>query len=171
MIEESRTNSIRNSQAGGATVGVIGSGGALPTNWATGSVSGISYEVIGTGTVSGFSYLDLKISGTNSSGSSVNPIFSFEATTVIVASSAQSWTGSCYIALQAGSLAGASSFNIDVTERDSGGAFLAASATGFTPTSALTRISHSRTFSNASTARTNHRAHYRDWETDRKSVV
>ena len=160
LIEESRTNSIRNSQAGGATVGVIGSGGALPTNWATGSVSGISYEVIGTGTVSGFSYLDLKISGTNSSGSSVNPIFSFEATTVIVASSAQSWTGSCYIALQAGSLAGASSFNIDVTERDSGGAFLAASATGFTPTSALTRISHSRTFSNASTARTNHRVYF-----------
>jgi hypothetical protein len=160
LIEEARTNSIRNSQAGGSTNGVIGSGGVMPTNWGTGTVSGISYEVIGTGTVGGFSYLDLKISGTNSSGSTVLPIFSFEATSVIVASSGQSWTGSLYIALQAGSLAGASSFNIDVTERDSGGAFLVASATGFTPTSALTRISHSRTFSNASTARTNHRVYF-----------
>jgi len=160
LIEEARTNSIRNAQAGGSTNGVIGSGGVMPTNWGTGTVSGISYEVIGTGTVGGFSYLDLKISGTNSSGSTVLPIFSFEATSVIVASSGQSWTGSLYIALQAGSLAGASSFNIDVAERDSGGAFLVASATGFTPTSALTRISHSRTLSNASTARTNHRVYF-----------
>jgi len=160
LIEEGRTNSIRNAQAGGSTKGVIGSGGVMPTNWNTGAVSGISYEVIGTGTVSGFSYLDLKISGTNSSGSTVTPIFSFEAVSVIVASSGQSWTGSVYIALQSGSIAGASSFNIDVTERDSGGAFLASSSTGFTPTSELTRIRHSRTFSNASTARTNHRVNF-----------
>src|ERR1044072_2556096 len=42
LIEEARTNSIRNNSAQGATIGVVGSGGALPTNWNTQNVAGLT---------------------------------------------------------------------------------------------------------------------------------
>jgi len=101
LIEEARTNSIRNSQAGGATNGVIGSGGVLPTNWGiTANLNGLSAEIIGTGTESGFSYLDIKFSGTPTASSFL--AINFDGATQIVAANGQTWTNSVFIKLAAG---------------------------------------------------------------------
>jgi hypothetical protein len=103
LIEEARTNSIRNSQAGGSTAGAPGT---MPTNWSkSANVNGISSEVIGAGTESGLSYLDVKVSGTPTS--SANFFLFFESSTQIVAANTQTWCGSAYIKLAGGSVTNA----------------------------------------------------------------
>ena len=65
LIEESRTNSIRNSTASnGAVAGVVGSGGSLPTNWIKDVGTGITWNVLGTGIEYGVDYVDVRFSGT-----------------------------------------------------------------------------------------------------------
>ena len=59
LIEEGRTNSLRNGEAQGAVVGIIGSGGELPTNWNVVNTVGLTLEVISSGTINGFNYIDL----------------------------------------------------------------------------------------------------------------
>jgi hypothetical protein len=154
LIEEARTNSIRNAQAGGATVGVIGSGGALPTNYNMSSPTGIAREVVATGTINGMNYVDLRWSGTRSGGSVVAIQIVPESFTQIVATSGQTWTGGMYIALVAGSYTNLTSPQHGVTERNSSGVALDGTGTAFTATSTLTRVTTTRTFNNASTART-----------------
>jgi|LakMenEpi03Aug12_release.lakeMendotaPanAssembly.Ray.scaffolds.fasta_scaffold13468_11 hypothetical protein len=152
LIEESRTNSIRNSQAGGSTNGVIGSGGVMPTNWViTANANGITSEIIGTGTEDGLAYIDIKYSGTPTSNGFVYP--TPESATQISASSGQTWTFSTYCKLAAGSLSGAT-VRIYTAERASGGANLANTAATLTPTTASLasqRSSVTRTFNNGST--------------------
>ena len=160
LIEESRTNSIRNSQAGGSTNGVIGSSGVMPTNWLVNSITGtgISYEVIGTGILNGFNYIDVKISGTNTSGSTVNAIIYTESFTQVVALQNQTWTSSGYIALVNGSFSGTSNQNIEITERTSAGSFIGSTGSNISTSSAsLQRFSATRTFSAANAARAHQR--------------
>jgi len=65
LVEESRTNLITRSTATGATNGVIGSGGALPSGWYIDQVqSGTTVEIIGSGTEKGLTYVDIRFSGT-----------------------------------------------------------------------------------------------------------
>ena len=67
LVEEQRTNSIRNNTMVGA---VAGTPGTLPTNWSTfiTGATGISREVVGTGVESGINYLDLRFFGTSTGG-------------------------------------------------------------------------------------------------------
>jgi hypothetical protein len=65
LIEEQRTNSIRNNTMQGAVAGAIGSGGALPTNWIY-SASGLTVTVVGTGQQKGINYVDVRLQGTAS---------------------------------------------------------------------------------------------------------
>ena len=156
LIEESRTNSIRNSQAGGATNGVIGSGGAFPTYWGqNGLANNVSGEVIGTGTENGMAYVDIKISGTPSATASVT--LRTENTNHVVGANAQTWTHSAYVKLQAGSLAN-TVVRIGVQGRDASGAIVSGETTqnDITPTgSALAqqRYSATRTMANAGVER------------------
>lgn len=54
----------------GATTGVLGSSGSLPNGWSSTTYAGITKQVMATGNLSdGRPYIDVKISGTNSSGS------------------------------------------------------------------------------------------------------
>lgn len=64
LIEEQRTNEIRNNTMVGASVGTPG---ALPTNWSfyTG-ITGVSRSIVGVGTVNGIKYIDVRFSGTAS---------------------------------------------------------------------------------------------------------
>lgn len=64
LVEEQRTNSIRNSQGVGAVPGVLGSAGALPTTWNMATIAGITREVTATGTENGIPYIDVRFSGT-----------------------------------------------------------------------------------------------------------
>ena len=153
LIEEARTNSIRNSQGGGA---VVGASGTMPTNWFTNLITGISREVVATGTVNGFSYIDIKLSGTNTSGSAgflqINP----EALTQVVAASGQSWSASAYIALIAGNFSGTTSPFFRIVERDAVGAAIAGAISSTdisTANATLSRFSVSRTLNGAGVER------------------
>jgi hypothetical protein len=151
FIEEARTNSIRNSQAGGSTNGVIGSGGVLPTNWLVVNSVGTSCEVVGTGSENGMNYVDIRFTGTpaNTSPNSV----SFEGSTQVAALQNQTWTTSASVALVGGTLTNVTSVGIGHIEVNSGGTALASGViTSFTPTTTLTRYVGTRTLTNASTA-------------------
>lgn len=157
LIEESRTNSIRNSKAGGSTNGVIGSGGALPTNWnASGhTTNGVSTEIIGTGTESGLAYVDIKLSGTPTS--SAVAYFNIESPSQVVAANGQTWTHSAYFKLTAGSVSN-TTIKVGVSGRLVGGGVVSGQETLQTlvpVSSALVsqRYSATRTFSSASVER------------------
>jgi hypothetical protein len=112
-------NHIRNSEAGGSTNGVIGSGGVGPTHWGPQITAGAgSVEIIGTGTSDGFNYIDIKWSGTNSTGSSAFILLNFEGGNQVAASSGQTWTQSAYISLVGGSTSGLTVLALAVVERD-----------------------------------------------------
>jgi hypothetical protein len=152
LIEESRTNSIRNSQAGGA---VVGTPGTAPTNWGLAfSSHNITSQIVDTGTENGLTYVDIRYSGTPNSSGSIFP--GVEANTQVSASNGQTWTFSSYVKLSGGTLSNVT-VRLYVSARDSGGLDLAENtSTTITPTTAsLTtqRASATRTFNNASTAR------------------
>jgi hypothetical protein len=149
LIEEARTNSIRNSQAGGA---VAGTPGTPPTNWPlTGTAGGLTREIVATGTSNGLAYIDIKFSGIVTAATfqiALDP----ESGSQVAASSGQTWTNSAYIALISGSVPDC---NIGITERLADGTFVTASTTNTASslTSALQRFSHTRTLTDATTAR------------------
>jgi len=149
LIEESRTNSIRNSQAGGSTNGVLGSGGVAPTNWVV-IDGGATAEVVGTGTAAGFFYMDVKVSGTTSF--TTGAVY-FETSTQVVAAKDQTWTGSYWAALIGGSNTNITTFRAAFLENDSSGVFLTSGNTNHSLTSSLVRYTGTRTLTEASTAR------------------
>lgn len=100
LIEEARTNSIRNNTMQGA---VAGTPGTLPTNWAIGGVTtGLTISVVGTGTESGITYIDIRFNGT--AGAALNPNILFDTSTGIAAANGQTWAWSSYVSLVGGSL-------------------------------------------------------------------
>lgn len=103
-LEDARRNSIRNSSGVGATAGVVGSGGALPTNWghAGGNTSGLAVTVVGTGLENGLPYVDIRYSGTTT-----NTGFEliFEGAGVVAASAGQTWVSSHFVRMVGGSTA------------------------------------------------------------------
>ena len=109
LIEEQRTNSIRNNTMQGA---VAGTPGTLPTNWInTTPFDGIDREVVGTGTTNGITWIDLKFSGTSSTGGS-QILVQFEGAQVVAALQNQTWTPSLWVAVVGGSTANFSSLTI-----------------------------------------------------------
>jgi hypothetical protein len=151
LIEESRTNSIRNNTMVGA---VAGTPGTIPTNWAiAGSGLGtLTQTVVGTGTSNGITYIDVKFSGTTSTtGFNI----AFETATQIAALSGQTWTQSAFFALVGGSITNINNLRFQTEGRDSGGAtvesFVGSDAKS-TLTSSLQRLSFSATLASASTA-------------------
>lgn len=130
LIEEARTNSLRNNTMVGA---VAGTPGTAPTNWIMSAASGnlTALNVIGTGTENGISYIDLRwiTSG------AINDVLVFEQTTQIVAADTQTWTGSQYCKLVGGSLTNVALGN-RVQFRTAAGASVSTSDPAFVPTSA-----------------------------------
>lgn len=158
LLEEARTNSIRNNTMVGA---VAGTPGTIPTNWDVAvSGTGITQQVIGTGTEDGITYIDIKFSGTGS-GSSV-PQIRPETTTQIVAATGQTWAASYYLRIVGGSTTGCiGTFQQIWQERDAAGVSL--TTVGVTiadPTTAALRTQRSiltRTLTDAGTARLTNR--------------
>jgi hypothetical protein len=99
-----RTNYIRNNTMVGA---VAGTPGTLPTNWARAAspTNGISSQVVGTGTESGVTYLDLRFTGTCSTtfGFSVDT----DTSSAAAAATGQAWTSSVYLTRSAGTIGNA----------------------------------------------------------------
>lgn len=145
LIEEARTNSIRNNTMVGASAGTPGT---LPTNWSYFNPLTLTTAIVAVGTSAGISYIDVRLSGTAGAGGvfHITP----ETTTQVAASSGQSWTGSTWQALVGGSSTNITSWQLFVSGRD-GSSELESSAQAFTPTATLTRTSVSRTLNNAGT--------------------
>jgi len=150
LVEEERENSIRNSEAGGSTNGVIGSGGALPTNWGAFSLNGLVAEVIGTGTEKGVEYVDLKFSGTATATTS--PFIRFESTSQISAAQNEVWSGSVYMKYT-DQTANPDNVKLGVIQYSSTPSFLKSDVESVTPTTTLTRFKQEDvTLDNASVA-------------------
>lgn len=143
-----RTNSIRNNSMVGAVAGVIGSGGALPTNWQRDIDAGLTYT-IATGTAFGLPYIDIRFAGTTAT-TFTNIIF--ESNTQTVAANGETWTSSWFYTLVGGSLANITSVANGTVERTSTGVYVAGGIDQtVTPTAAFQRAAAPRTLSGGAT--------------------
>ena len=151
LEEEARTNGIRNNTMVGA---VAGTPGTTPTNWSAFSPSnGLSRQIVGTGTEAGYSYVDIRYSGTTSAAS-LTAIYP-EGPTQVAAVSGQTWTDTFYVSLVGGSTSNISDVVVGIDENSVAGSYLAGSVTSFTPTSGALggkRYTHTRALNNALTA-------------------
>lgn len=150
LIEESRTNSIRNNTMQGAAAGTPGT---LPTNWSSSVVTSLTHSVIGSGTQNGIDYIDFRVFGTP--GATGTGSFQFDTNTGIAATTGQTFAQSVFVALVGGSLTGLAAGGIQLggIERNSGGGLLLAfSLLQITPTATFTRFSTTRTIADATAA-------------------
>jgi hypothetical protein len=148
LIEESRTNSIRNNTMQGA---VAGTPGTLPTNWTSSVAGAASITVIGTGSESGIDYIDVRYQG----GAGESGQIVFESATQIVAANAQTWASSIYVKRSAGTVTNMTT-NHRLAFRTNVGGIVTFQDSAFVPTtSALNsqRISNVFTATDATTAR------------------
>lgn len=103
LIEPASTNVIRNNSMAGAS-----SPSTLPTNgWDGFNGSGVSRQVVGTGTEFGLPYVDIRW-WTPTTAASTGSNLRFETATQIVAAQGQTWTQSVFARLAAGSMASVS---------------------------------------------------------------
>ncbi|KKN22509.1 hypothetical protein LCGC14_0914420 [marine sediment metagenome] len=153
QVPRSTVNEARNNRAAGATNGVIGSGGVLPTDWTMfAGTTGLSREVVGTGTEDGLPYCDLRFFGTATAGQTETRQTS---TTAVAALQNEVWTTSRYVRLVGGDFTNVTSKKVEIQERDSGGAWLGSSGGSIAPTVAALKTqrgSHTRTLAEATTA-------------------
>ena len=120
LIEEARTNSIRNNTMQGA---VAGSPGTLPTNWSVfTTLTGLTQTIVGTGVENGVTYIEIRLNGTPSAAGTYQ--WYTEAANGVPATVGQTWTLSQFFKLQAGTLSGVSLVRHFFEERSSGGSYL-----------------------------------------------
>ncbi len=149
LIEESRTNSIRNNTMVGA---VAGTPGTLPTNWNVSGLGTLTQQVVGTGTVNGINYVDIRLSGTTST---TQVAIRFDFNNVIAAANGQTWAFSWWQSVVAGSTANLTPQAPSMLFYDAGAGFLGGigfTAATFNSTSNFTRQSGSATIATANTA-------------------
>jgi hypothetical protein len=152
LVEEQRTNSIRNNTMVGA---VAGTSGTLPTNWnGIGSSQGLTRTIVGVGTENGISYIDIQWQGTLTSALNATIFAALESVASVIAANGQTWTSSCFVRVINGNFNGFSSFILQITERTSAGAFVASSSTSIAPAAApllQQRYAFTRTLSGGAT--------------------
>jgi hypothetical protein len=146
LVEEARTNSIRNNTMVGA---VAGTPGTLPTNWGI-DVPGLTTSVIGTGTSNGISYIDIRLNGTTSA--SYGNIF-FESSSGIAATNAQTWAHSLWLSTVGGTTTNLGTIRHAFDLYSSTSSYLTTVVSNLTGLSASqSRFSAALTTNNASTA-------------------
>jgi hypothetical protein len=150
LIEESRTNSIRNNTMVGA---VAGTPGTLPTNWNISGLGTLTQQVVGTGTSNGINYIDLRLSGTTST-TQLSIRSEPGGTGGIAAVNGQTWALSLWSAIVAGGLTNITGSGYGTLAYDAAGAFIGApfSSGVVTTSSTLTRTQVSGTIAIAGTA-------------------
>lgn len=126
LVEEARTNNIRNNSMQGA---VAGTPGTAPTNWTIATFAGVAVSVIGTGVEDGVDYIDIRWNGTAGSTVAGGRIVIFESDTQVVAANGQTWSGSTFARLVGGALVGVILLR-GVYERNAAGANLGSSTEG-----------------------------------------
>jgi hypothetical protein len=152
LIEEARTNAIRNPRAEGA---ITGTPGTNPTNWTDNLTgSGMTGSVVATGTESGIPYIDYRITGTATAN--IFPTVWVETTNAIATAVGNLRSTTMYLRLVAGSWANVSSVGMGGYEYNAVPTFLASnSGTVAFPTVAplvTQRTSYNATMLQATTA-------------------
>lgn len=138
LIEAARTNGIRNPRAEGSTVGIIGSGGVAPTNWAIPNSSALNSRVVGTGIEFGMNYIDVRFDGV-ASGAGVAQVI-FDQSTGIAGTTGQTWSASLYVRVVGGDFTNLGTPLININEYTGGGVFVTfGQAAIATPTATLSR--------------------------------
>ena len=118
LIEESRTNIIKNSMLIGA---VPGTPGTDPTGWTAAPLAGLTKTIVGTGTEHGIAYVDYRYQG--SVATSNQHIYACGGTTgtAFPAAGNQAYVSSLYLSFVAGSLSGLIAISLLMSPYDSGG--------------------------------------------------
>jgi hypothetical protein len=133
---------------------VVGTPGALPTNWTYGQLSTLTTRVVAVSTENGINYIDIQISGT----ATATPVIYFEANSRVVATNAQTWATSVYVKQVGGSTTNISALSTTLRMSSSTSTNLGfISGTTITlPASSVSlsacRFSSAHTTTNASTA-------------------
>lgn len=120
LIEEARTNSIRNNTMQGA---VAGTPGTLPTTWTT-QLNGLTQTVVGTGTVNGISYIDIRFNGTTTSLGTLQVKPDGNASGTITATASQAWAMSSWVSIVGGSTANTTAQRLICNEYSAGPTYL-----------------------------------------------
>lgn len=150
LVPEARTNYYTNINMAGAVVGVVGAGGALPDGWFLSSwPAGAAVEVVSLDPLRGS--IVLRVSGENSTGSTVFPIIGEMPKNGVVASRGQTWTHQLYARQVDGERP--SNTTLRIGEATSGGGDLSNGGAPFIPATAAYLHEFSRTLSNSSVAR------------------
>jgi hypothetical protein len=144
LIEEARTNGIRNSTMAGA---VAGTPGTMPTNWGI-NLGGLSQQIVGTGTENGMSYLDIRLFGTVSG----NVVISTDTSTNTAALTGQQWSSSYYCRVVGGSTAGMTGQQLFLYELTSVGGLVKADASAILPLPTTAPLATQRVVQQATTS-------------------
>jgi hypothetical protein len=149
LVEEQRTNEVRNSNS--MTAVVTGSPGTLPTGWsAQGNTGGWTREVVAAGSLGSLNYVDIRFSGTPTGGTFA---VVFQTQGIVAASNGQSWAASVYHQLVGGAISNITGFPAANLWNSSSGFIGSLAVTGtIVPTSTLQRFSGSGTIGLATTA-------------------
>jgi hypothetical protein len=151
------SNSVRNSEVIGTQNGVIWNntvfvGAGVIPDWGSFVTFG-SMEVVGSGTELGMRYVDVRISGTNTSPSNGAQIIAFNSFGGCDASNGQTWTSSGYVRLVGGSLSNVVAVYLATQGRESDTASTEAQSTIFVPSSTYQRVVSTKTMTNPLTAK------------------
>ncbi len=146
LIEERRTNGIRNNTFVGA---VVGNPGTLPTNWFSygnpaGSLTGISSQIIGTGIeTNGVNYIDIRLYGTPS----VSGVWSIlpDDGSSNPAATGQTWSSSFWLKISGGSTTGITFPVIFFDENNSGTGYITGGSYSVNLSTTFQRVSATRT--------------------------
>jgi len=129
LVEEARTNSIRNNTNVGA---VAGTPGTLPTNWTISGLGTLTQQIVATGVVNGINYIDIRLSGTTST---TQTGIRFETTSGASGTNGQTFTYSVWFARVAGSLSNVTGIFCNANLYDAATAYISTpSFTGFDST-------------------------------------
>lgn len=140
------TNSIRNPRGEGAVTGVLGSGGALPTNWSV-SAGGLAIEIVSRGSVP-LPFVELHFSGV---ATATMASLYFEANSHALAIAGESWGMDLWAHYPVEPLAAANQVSLDLQSYGSGGSLQNALPKNVSLDGHLERHELKRVLSNSST--------------------
>jgi len=137
-------NLLLNNRNDGAVVGVLGSGGALPTGYIIGH-AGTTVTVVSLAPVDGRPNLRLRFQGTPSE----NILINTSGAAAISAASGQSWARSIWLSISAGSMTGLAGVNHGIRNFTTGGMYHSFKGGIITVTGAATRFQGVATIADA----------------------
>lgn len=98
LVEEQRTNLLPNSTCSDGTVGIVGSGGALPTGWSVPAALGLTVEVLATNIDPVLGGCRVRVYGTTTASGT----FRIRISQTYVATVGQTYVSSCFARIVSG---------------------------------------------------------------------